>query len=93
MRVRECFRTSRYAWRNHEPPNDPFCDLMDGLPAVVICNGQTKKGKRCARPVGENGMQCWRHAPETAELARAASVAGAETRNRTVTELLREGRR
>jgi hypothetical protein len=63
---------------------------MDGLPAVVICNGRTKKGERCARPVGENGVQCWRHAPETAELARTASKAGAEKRNRTVTELLRE---
>jgi hypothetical protein len=62
---------------------------MDNLPAIVVCNGLTKKGERCTRPVRENGLQCWRHAPETAEAARAASLGGAEKRNQTVAELLR----
>jgi hypothetical protein len=57
---------------------------------VLTCNAQTKKSERCTRPVGDNGAQCWIHAPETAEAARAASLPGAEKRNQTVTELLRE---
>lgn len=58
---------------------------------ALVCNSVTKKGERCTRPVGENGMQCWRHAPETKGDALEASNAGAAKRDEAIlTELRRQ---
>jgi hypothetical protein len=63
---------------------------MGELPAIVVCDGLTKAGDPCKRSVGENGRQCWRHAPATRTDALEASRAGAEKRDE---ELLIELRR
>jgi hypothetical protein len=54
---------------------------MSELPAIVVCDGLTKKGEPCKRPVGENRRQCWRHAVATRGEALDASKVGAEKRD------------
>jgi hypothetical protein len=62
---------------------------MDGLPVVLLCNAETKKGVRCTRPVGPNGLQCWRHDPATKDDALEASNAGAAKRDEAILVELR----
>ena len=59
---------------------------MDALPAVRVCAGTNRDGSPCRSTLTGDAGFCRQHDPETAEIAKADSARGAQTRARPITE-------